>query len=949
MSAGFLRRLVTARWQEYGWHEPCKPRGLCTDLWAARGEIPPADPASLELKDYQKKAIGTPDVPGALTTFFSLARGARDAAGLHAAFNDARRATMGEGLRDVPYRPLSNEAPEIPQVCIRIPTGGGKTLLAAHAIERAARLYVGTQTPVVLWMVPSNIIRAQTRDALRTAGHPYNDALLAYWPADRLMVLDITECEQLQAQDFGGKTLIVVCTRQTLQVENTASRDVYSYKETFEPHFAALPQAEFFERIGAADLETQPYLRELLGPAGIGKVKFSFANLLAWHRPIVIVDEAHNARGDLSYEVFRRIRPACVIEWTATPARDQNVLYHVSAQELKAEDMIKLPIILSPHPNWREAVRDAVVARERLAQAALAEPDYVRPIVLFQADAINGEVTVAVLKEFLLTELHIEERRIAVATGNQRELDGVNLFDPACAIEFVITVEALKEGWDCSFAYVFCTVQNIRSAKDMEQLLGRVMRLPYAKKRLAAELNRAYTHVCAPSTALVANQLADHLVAMGFEEMEAVSFIQPAMDDMFAAAGSDRPAPPPPQSAFEVSAAVAEALRAAAPDAVTVTASSQGAVKEAVATVTGLLPVAVVEAAVAAAPRREREELARQLERHQTRALAALAPSQCGVDFGPLPQLAIPVQRELQLLEPALLTELAEVSLTGAPADLPDFIRVDDARPYLIDIERGHLSIAEDHAQYGLDLNAVSGVIRREDVIRSLDRRVRRDDVLQPDMIAWLGRVLDALAARGIELTYAARHINLLAEAIAKCIDRLVLAQRRNIFQQSLLEGPGKVRLSDRHAFRFDPDIYPARWLFDGRYNFHKHYYPRPGELDNDITQEETACAVEIDSLEDVEFWVRNLERQADRSFWLPTSTDRFYPDFVARLKDGRLFVVEYKGADRFSNDDSREKRDIGSVWASASAGRCLFAMVTHASIVGMSVDVQLHRALEGQ
>ena len=91
-----------------------------------------------------------------------------------------------------------------------------------------------------------------------------------------------------------------------------------------------------------------------------------------------------------------------------------------------------------------------------------------------------------------------------------------------------------------------------------------------------------------------------------------------------------------------------------------------------------------------------------------------------------------------------------------------------------------------------------------------------------------------------------------------------------------------------------------------------------------------------------------NLERQAERSFWLPTSTDRFYPDFVARLTDGRLFVVEYKGADRYSNDDSREKRDIGSVWAASSNGRCLFVMVTHASLAGMSVGAQLRRALSG-
>src|SRR5690606_25277682 len=131
-------------------------------------------------------------------------------------------------------------------------------------------------------------------------------------------------------------------------------------------------------------------------------------------------------------------------------------------------------------------------------------------------------------------QLHIDERRIAVATGKQRELDGVDLFRRDCPIEFVITVEALKEGWDCSLAYVFCTAQSIRSAKDMEQLLGRVLRMPYAQRRASDKLNRAYAHVCGARTAQVANQLADRLISMGFERMAAVQGVQAAADgDMF--------------------------------------------------------------------------------------------------------------------------------------------------------------------------------------------------------------------------------------------------------------------------------------------------------------------------------------------------------------------------------------------------------------------------------
>lgn len=911
----------------------------------------------LILKDYQKRALGTPDTEGALSVFMELARGARDATALTTAFNTARRRIMGETRRDAPYRPLSADAPEIPQVCIRIPTGGGKTLLAAHAIERAARLYVGVTHPVVLWLVPTNTIRAQTRDALRTPGHPYREALLSYWPADRLTVIDIDEGEQLRAQDFGARTLLIIATMQTLRVGQTASRAVYAYKEAFEPHFKTLPEAEFLERVSDSDLAERPYLHALIGDSGVRPIKRSLANLLAWHRPIVIVDEAHNHTTPLSFEVFRRIRPACIIEWTATPAPDQNVLYHVSAQELKAEDMIKLPILLMPHPNWCEAVRDALLTRERLAERARLEPDYIRPLVLFQAEPKNGTVTVETLRAHLIEAHGIAERRIAVATGTLRELDGVDLFAPDCPIDCIITVEALREGWDCSFAYVFCTVQNIRSSRDMEQLLGRVLRLPYARERRAPELNRAYAHVCGSGSVQVASALVDRLISMGFEEFEAVSAVQPGTDDLFGDdENDDREAiaePPPVYSAFEIPAAVAEQLRRTfgelMPEGVTLETPDTEADTEVtpVLKVSGPLATATVEALIRAAPKRQQPELARQLERHQTQVQVRLAPSQRRLDFGPLPRLVIPVQGELQLLESALLDELAPLSLAGAPVDLPDFRREEDESAFLIDLHGRRLSIGFERLQQSIDLDHGSDAMPRAELICLLDHAIRRDTLLQADVIAWIGRALDALAARGIELNYCARHLNRLAEHLARRLAVLAGAHRRQAFQLALLDGPTGACLSDHHAFRFHPDRYPARWWFEGRYDFKKHFYPRPGELDSDLNAEETACAVAIDRLEAVRFWVRNLERQPLTSFWLPTATDRFYPDFVLRLNDERLLAVEYKGGDRFSNDDSREKRDIGAVWSAAGDGCCLFAMVTDARTAGLSVEEQLSQVID--
>lgn len=886
---------------------------------------------SLELKRYQREALE------ALSAFLGKARGQRTAGEMQAAFDAARRQAMGEHAPVQGYRPFTAEQPEIPVACIRIPTGGGKTLMAAHAVDIAARDYVGTRAPLALWLVPSNTIRSQTLQALKTPGHPYRQALLDHWPEDQLAVLDVTDCHQLRAHDFGRRAIVVVGTVQTLRVDNTASREVYAYHEDFAAHFAAAPDAPWFERVSQADLDAQPYLT----PGDLGRVKASFANLLAWHRPIVIMDEAHGAQSKLSLTLLERIRPACVIEWTATPLAEQNVLYHVSAQELKSAEMIKLPIVLAPHPNWRDAVRDAVLNREGLLADAAAEAEYLRPLVLFQAEPKDGEATVEALKTHLIEELHIDPRRIAVATGSQRGLDGVDLMARDCPVDFIITVEALKEGWDCSFAYVFCTAQNIRSAKDMEQLLGRVLRMPYAKRRASEKLNRAYAHVCGARTAQVANQLADRLVSMGFERMAAVQAVQPVLDDDLFAPRA--PAAATVETVFEAPAAVAQALAAALPAQVRVEAGEAGSTR---VVVTGTVDATAGDALLAAVPKREREAVESQLQGHRARVLAASAPSERGEAFAPIPQLVLPVQGALALYEPELLAGFADYSLAGLPVDLPGFAREDERRPYLIDVERGRVDVREDPAQYGLPLAGDGGSIRREDVIRVLDRRLRHDAVLQADMIVWLGRMLDGLLREGFDLMYVARHLNAVADAAAARLREQLALQRERAFQQSLLPGEHGVRLDDAVRFAFDPQRYPARWLYAGRYTFRRHYYPVPGELKPELDAEETACAIELDGLPQIRHWVRNLERQPDAAFWLPTATDRFYPDFVAELEDRRLFVVEYKGGDRYSNDDSREKRDIGQVWAAASSGRCVFAMVTDAATAGLSVGAQLRAAI---
>lgn len=897
---------------------------------------------NLSLKRYQSAALEV------LARFFDLARGASTEAALDAAFRQTLTEQELPSEAIPPY--LAQGFDGTPYVCLRIPTGGGKTLLGAHAVACAARHYTGQERPLALWLVPTNTIRRQTLDALRQPGHPYREALEQHFGVGGLRVIDITECEQLRPQDFGGRAIVVVGTLQTLRVEDTTGRDVYAYKEAFEPHFERAPDLVGFERVEEKDLAAQPYLTR----ADLGRVKRSFANLMCWHRPVVIIDEAHNARGALSYETFARLRPAALIEMTATPIRKgehrSNVLYHVSAEALKAEQMIKLPIVLQAHPNWQEAVRDALLTRKRLAAEAVNEDDYLRPILLLQAEDKSGEVTVEKLRAHLVELEHVAPARIAVATGTQRELDGVNLFDPACPVEVVITVEALKEGWDCSFAYVFCSLQKIGSSKDMEQLLGRVLRMPYARRRRSELLNRAYAHLASAQTAQVANALADKLVAMGFEELEAAQAVFPTTTPLFDTTGGAAGFVPPPME-WVLPQAPAMASAAAESAGMALEAHPEGGF----ALRLSQPPTAEVrEALIAALPKgKEQEAFARALERFELRHQAQMAPSQRGVPFRPLPLLCIRLggeggQADLDLAEKETLVDLAGFSLSAQAPELPGFAPEADRKPYLLDVENGHLRIEQEQAVYGVNLDAVPTDVTETDLVRWLDERLRTAGVTQSERRVWLGKVLRWLQReRNLSLTALVRHRNQLADALAERMAALRGAAQKTGFQMALLGDDPKGCVSGDYIFGFQRLGYPAQPpYYQGRYRFRKHYYGVIGELKEPPPKQrdhEFYCAIALDEHPAVRHWVRNLPKSAF-SFSLPTSEQNFYPDFVCELVDGRHFVVEYKGEGYKSNDDSQAKRLVGEFWARASGN--LFLMAVESDAQGRDVRQQIEAVI---
>jgi len=416
-----------------------------------------------------------------------------------------------------------------PYICLRVPTGGGKTVLAAHAIPLAADLYLRTDQPTVIWFTPSQTIRDQTLKTLRDRSHPNRQALSARY-GENVRIMDTDEALYARRSDYDGGAVIIVSTIQAFRVDKKEGRKVYEANGELMDHFSGLTEAA---------------LKVLERGAG-GDVIPSLANVFRLRRPMIVADEAHNMSTELSFDTLGRLGPSLILEFTATPitAREHNpakgkyasnVLHHVSAAELKAADMIKLPVVLTGRPDPKETLADAIGALERLSDTGRMEEqatqEFIRPVMLLQAEAKSKDretLHAEALKTMLIEDFRVPPEHIALATGDAKELNGVDLFARDCLIRFIITQQALREGWDCSFAYVLCSVANQKSERTVEQLLGRVLRLPYAKRKKHDELNSAFAFATTTDFREAASLLKDGLVANGFEAVEAETLIQTA-------------------------------------------------------------------------------------------------------------------------------------------------------------------------------------------------------------------------------------------------------------------------------------------------------------------------------------------------------------------------------------------------------------------------------------
>jgi type III restriction enzyme len=868
----------------------------------------------ITLKDYQIRVLDS------LRDFFrQCSKDGRP----EAAFQTVQ---IRNSRQPMPYIPVhaSGLRPGMPYVCLRVPTGGGKTLIACHATGIAMGELLHAERAVVLWLVPSNTILDQTADALRDPRHPYRRALELSCGA--VEVVTIEEALRLSRATVEGQTVIIVATIQSFRVEDTTGRKVYD-RGGFSEHFLNVPVNRLTD----------------LFPDKDGKPIPSLVNMLRLRRPIVIVDEAHNARTKLSFSTLGNVMPSCIIEFTA------------------AADMIKLPLrVITRHPSQKDQLlADAITLRADLEKIAATESqktgEYLRPIILLQAERVDA---CEPLRDRLVAEFGINRDCVKISVGVLDELKDVkDIASVKCSVRFIITVQKLREGWDCPFAYVLCSLRETRSATAIEQIVGRILRLPNAQRKQHPDLNCAFAFSVSDSLPEVLNELREALESNGFTTAEADRIIVPVPQGTLPLGSQPKTVQFKPGEEIDTAIALAqmEAL------------SGKVKIDAALGTITVLVPldkdeteklkscVKTPEAKVRVA---EIVELVREAEMAfggtgQTRMptfyeqrLDFLVPLLCVPESGMLFEFestfllehpwhlsskdASLSENYNPLVRPAGMYGVVDIGSRGEVQT--EVLRETPDNDFVFTLHQQVLQLG-DHSDWTIDGLAAW-----------LDQHIEHKDIPAGESGAFLHKVI-----RGLMSKYDITDVGALAidrfrlrDQIEARIQQHRDSEQKAAFQQFLLPGSA-LAVSEERVINFKTMSYEPSWVYEGGFQFKKHYFgPKPGELAEKTSTgkltEEFQCAQFIDSLPEVKFWVRNLVRKSE-SFRLQTSKDWFYPDFLCQLVDGRVLAVEYKGKHLWT--DAEEKRAIGAVWASRSKCRCLFVMPTDGDFSALTQAVK--------
>lgn len=798
----------------------------------------------------------------------------------------------------------------VPHVCLKVPTGGGKTFLAANAIKPIFDSMPHIHPKAVVWLVPSDAIMQQTITNLTNAEHPYRQKI------------DV---------DFGGK--VEVYTKE--QLLNGQNFNPVSVDENLSIFVLTYDSFRTNKKDGRKAYQQNGNLTAFNGFKGDADTLLedvddtALIQVIRQLNPVAIVDESHHATSKLSIEMLENFNPCFVLDLTATPKEGSNIISYVDARQLKKEEMVKLPVIVYNMKSQEDVYLSTISLRKRLEIKARKNEQetgkYIRPIVLLQAQPRTSEDSTTYEKiKTTLIEIGVPEEEIAIKTGDRDDIKTENLLSRDCKIRYIITVNALKEGWDCPFAYILATVANRNSTVDVEQILGRVLRLPYTKMSKEQELNLSYAITSSADFYGTLDKVVKGLNNAGFSKRDYMvkDLDNPAVKE------TDEIEPeqmelPNLQPSLETDLSDTEPvdvntdeLKKQLETVLNDEYETEGTTNQANEIVDTMIETALTENTVywenITSEENEQyddipDEVVSKMKMYHVRKefeddLKELRLPQFVVEG----DASLFSEHEYELLDRENLRKGFTLRDKDTEIDF-DSIEAEIAK---VDVDDAH-EAPKAWKLKGFESEAIkewfdsrpTATKRNLCKDRICTRLSKNNAVDDREIRDYVGKIMEQMSEA--QLTDLEQNTELYAEKIKKKVDDLLAEHEAKMFRKWVETDI----VQCQPMYQMKESISPTTSIS----SIPKSLYE---EEDGDLNDYEKKVVYELASLDNVKWWHRNISRKGFAINGAVTA----YPDLMVMLTDGKLLMIETKG-DHLDNPESKAKAATGSEWAS-QAGR---------------------------
>lgn len=802
----------------------------------------------------------------------------------------------------------------VPHVCFKVPTGGGKTFLAASSIKPIFDSMPHIHPMAVVWLVPSDAILNQTVAALQNVEHPYRRRINADFPGN---VEVYTKEQMLNGQKFNPASVdeqlsIFVLSYDSFRTNKKEGRKAYQENG----YLAAFKDYKTEQALLLADTDETALIQ-----------------VIRKLNPVIIVDESHHATSKLSIEMLENFNPSFVLDLTATPKEGSNIISFVDAKQLKGEEMIKLPVIVYNRRTQDDVFISAISLRQKLENEAKKEEaqtgKYIRPIVLFQAEAKNQQdsTTYEKVKKALL-EIGVPEEQIAIKTADRDELRNQNLLAKDCKVRYIITVNALKEGWDCSFAYILATVANRSSVVDVEQILGRILRMPDAKTNKSTVMNLSYVITSSSNFFATCEKVVEGLNAAGFSSKD-YRIPEETEND---------------SGIFDVSSRIQmhienyEESKESVSEREDITVNTDFLkrqlfdilqdrsdeevyhLEELDAKTSHMVREAEIQNAMYLEGLNHNESIV--LEGIPDEVKAKMKTYSIKNEFADeamqliIPQFAVETQPTLFSEHEIILLEKENLykGFTLKDKDIRIDFNVIDVEMARVDVEDSTDGIPKAFQIKGYDnihmkewFDAQPSEKKRRLCKDMICKRISRNNAINDNELdEYVGRIMNNMTED--QLTDLEQSYYPYMSAIEKKVNRLLDEYAASQFDK-LLE---QEHITCEPMYHLANSIAPAKTIS----SIPKSLYVEEEQFDNEY---EKKVVWELSALENIKWWHRNIAR---KGFAINGAVNA-YPDLIAMTNSGKILMIETKG-DQLKNDESKIKSETGAKWAAKAsmAGR---------------------------